>query len=191
MSENVAPLQQKKKKKEAEKDRIRSHGAQEEELCQTALNNFNGDVESLQKLTAQIDTYVNSDKNKDLQQISSKVAAILETIEMKRMELGNLEPKLQALQRAVDDQERHKKLLRQNVEIIEATSRMEVLERDIHQLEEKRIKISGSSTVRQDYRNARRDKELLVQEKSKLEGSLGTHMDQYYALKVRRLAPFC
>ena len=184
MSDQVAPLQQKKKKKESEKDRVRNLGTQEEEGLQSMLSAFKSEVERLKQLTQQITSFTNSDKSKELEQISSKVASILDQTQEHRLELSKVEPRMHALQRAVDDQERHKKLLGQNIDILESTERMEMLETEIRELTSQLDKIDGSTEVSNEYKNAKNEKELMQQKKSNYEGRHSSHMDQYYALKV-------
>lgn len=182
-------MQQKKKKKESEKERVRNLGAQEEEGHQSTLGAFKSEVESLQQLTQHIASFTNSDKLKELEQISSKVAYILEKAQEKKRDLSKLVPKMHALQRAVDDQERHKKMLSQNIDILESTERMIALEKEIYELTSQLDKIDGSTTVSNEYKNAKQEKELLQQKKSNYEGRHSSHMDQYYALKVRLCCP--
>jgi hypothetical protein len=184
LSDQVAPLQQKKKKKESEKDRVRNLGAQEEECLQTTSNAFKSEVDSLQQLTQQITSFTNSDKLKELDQISSDVSKIIDQAQERKNELSKIIPKMDALQRAVDDQERHKKMLSQNIDILESTERMETLETEIRELTSQLTKIDGSTTVSNEYKNAKNEKELLQQKKSNYEGRHSSHMDQYYALKV-------
>jgi uncharacterized coiled-coil DUF342 family protein len=141
-------------------------------------------MESLQQLTEQINMFANSDKIRELEQISSKVAKIIEQAQEKKNELSEVVPKMDALHRAVDDQERHKKMLSQNIDILESTERMETLETEIRELAAKLDKIDGCTTVSNEYKNAKNEKEMLQQKKSNYEGRHSSHMDQYYALKV-------
>jgi chromosome segregation ATPase len=164
---------------------VRSLGAQEEEVHQTTLNAFKSEVDNLQQLTQQITSFTSSDKIKELEQISSKVAKIIDQAQERKNELSNIVPKMEALQRAVDDQERHKKMLSQNIDILESTERMETLETEILELTSQLDKIDGSATVSNEYKNAKNEKELLQQKKSNYEGRHSSHMDQYYALKVK------
>ena len=98
------------------------------------MSAFKSEIESLQQLTQHIISFTNSDKLKELEQISSKVAAILEQAQEKKLGLSKLVPKMHALQKAIDDQERHKKMLSQNIDILESTDRMDALEKEIHEL---------------------------------------------------------
>jgi hypothetical protein len=185
LSDQIAPLQLKKKKKEGERDQTRSYAAQEEESLQTTLSVFKSDVESLQNLNSQIDAFLSSGKLQDLEQTSSKVVVILSQIEAKKNELQQIEPKVHSLARAVDDQERHKKLLMQNIDILEADERRKVLEKEIKELKAERDKIVGGSTASEEYITLKAEKEKLLQKKSNYEGRFSSHVEQIHAIKVR------
>jgi hypothetical protein len=91
---------------------------------------------------------------------------------------------LQSLTRAVDDQERHKKLLMQNIDILVSTERMKVLEKEIAELVENREKIEGSSTANDKFEALKAQQEKLLQKKSNYEGRFSSHVEQIHALKV-------
>jgi DNA repair exonuclease SbcCD ATPase subunit len=145
---------------------------------------FDSDVKGLHNLVNQIDAYLGSDKPQELVQISSKVAEILDRIEARKGELLQLEPTLETVKRAVDDQDRHKKLLKQNIDIIEAGERMNALEEEIEELEAKRTQIEGHSTVYKDYTTAKECKEELQQKKANYDGRFASHVEQIRSLKV-------
>jgi uncharacterized small protein (DUF1192 family) len=187
LSDQIAPLQLKKKKKESERDQTRSYAAQEEESLQTTLGVFKSEVESLQNLSLQIDAFLSSEKLQDLEQSSSKVGVILRSIEAKKSELLQIEPRVQSLSRAVDDQERHKKLLMMNIDILEADERRKVLEKEIRNLKAERDQIDGGSTAYSEFVALRGEKEKLLQKKSNYEGRFSSLVEQIHALKVRFL----
>ena len=153
------------------------------------MNVFKSDVERLQNICLQIDSFLKSGKLQDLDQTSSKVAAILRQIEDKKIELQRVEPKLQSVARAVDDQERHKKLLTQNIDILKAGERKKVLEKEISNYILDRNKIDGASTASVEYEKLRGEKEKLLQKKSNYEGRFSSHVEQIHALKVRSVIP--
>jgi hypothetical protein len=184
LAEQVVPIQTKKKKKELEKQRMRCLAIEEEQGYQSTLSMFDSDTKSLRTLTKQIDTYLESNKPQELEHISSKVAEIFGVIEARKGELVQLEPSLDALKRAVEDQERHKKLLKQNIDILEAGERMPILENEIESLFDKRAKIEGHSAVYNEYKTAKERKEELQQKKANYDGRFASHVEQIRALKV-------
>ena len=163
---------------------MRSLANEEEQGLQSKLSIFDSDVKSLQILAKHVDAYVESSKPQELEQISSKVASILNRIEARKGNLLQLEPSLEGVRRAVDDQERHKKLLKQNIDILEAGERMEVLKKEIDDFEDKRAAIEGHSTVYNEYTTAKQRKEELQQKKANYDGRFASHVEQIRALKV-------
>jgi DNA repair exonuclease SbcCD ATPase subunit len=149
------------------------------------LSVFKSDVESLQNLSLQIDSFLSSEKLLDLEQSSSKVSVILRMIDSKKNELQEIEPRLRSLARAVDDQERHKKLLMMNIDILEADERRKVLENEIRNLKAERDQIDGGSTAYDEFVALRGEKENLLQKKSNYEGRFSSYVEQIRALKVR------
>jgi predicted nucleic acid-binding Zn-ribbon protein len=172
------------RKKEYEKTRMRSLASEEGQGLQSTLSAFDSDVKSLQSLVKQIDAYLDSSKPQELEQISSKVAMIVDRMEARKGELLQLEPTLDAVKRSVDDQERHKKLLKQNIDILEAGERMKVLETEVEELEDKRAGIEGHSTVSKEYVAAKQLKEELLQKKANYDGRFASYVEQIRALKV-------
>lgn len=187
LAEKVAPLQQKKKKKESEKQRLRSLGNEEEQRLLKVISTFDSDVQGLRSLEKQIGAYSESSRPSELDQISSKVAKILARIESKKAEIQKLEPDLHSVKRAVDDQERHKKQLKQNIDILVAEQRMEVLQKEIEELEEQRKSIEGYETAEKEYNSAKDSKEELLQKKAMCDGRFSSHVEQIRAMK-RKLA---
>lgn len=170
---------------------MRSLANEEEHDLLSVLSVFDSDVKSLHNLAKQIDAYLNSDKPQELEQITSKVVKVLDRIEARKRELLQLEPSLEAVKRAVEDQERHKKLLKQNIDILEAGERMKVLEKEIEDLEDKRAEIEGYSTVYKEYTTAKQRKEELQQKKANYDGRFASLVEQIRALKVSFCACRC
>ena len=185
LSDQVAPLQAKKKKKETEKHKLRSHASEEDQSLQSTLSQFDSDVKGLQNLAGQINVFLNSDLPQEMEHISSKVAKILDRVSARKGDLLNLEPALEAVKRAVDDQERHKKSLKQNIDILEAGERIKILEQEITDLEDKRGQIQGHDTVYDEYEIAKKRREELQQKKANYDGRFASHVEQIRALKVR------
>lgn len=163
---------------------MRSQANEEEQGLQSTLSMFDSDSKSLQILAKQIDAYLDSSKSQELEQISSKVASILSRIDARKGDLLQLEPSLESLKRAVDDQERHKKLLKQNIDILEAGERMKVLVKEIEDLEANRSEIEGHSTVYKEYAGAKQRKEEHQQKKANYDGRFASLVEQIRALKV-------
>jgi chromosome segregation ATPase len=150
------------------------------------LNSFDGAVKNLRMLTKRLDEYLSSDKPNEMEQISSKVSKLLDRIEANKAKLLELEPTLESVKRAVDDQERHKKMLKQNIDVLEAEDRMKQKQKQIESLENELLRIEGHSTVGAEYQEAKNLKGELQRKKANYDGRFSSLVEQIRALKVRR-----
>lgn len=152
---------------------------------QTTLIAFDGALKNLHTLTQQIEVYLRSDKPQELARISTEVQNVLRSTEYSRTELRRLDPMLESAKRGIDDQERYKILLKQNMEVLEAEKRMKDTENEIADLESRRSDIEGHDSVCYDYQAAKESKEELQQRKANYDGRFSSHVEQIHALKVR------
>jgi chromosome segregation ATPase len=180
----VAPLQQKKRKKETEKQRLRSHAREEEQNLQKMLSSFESDVKSLRSLAGQIDAYLESNKPAEFAQLTAEIDKILSLIDGKKAQLAKLEPTLDSVKRAVEDQERYKKGLSQNIDILKANERMRSLEKQIDEVTSKLESIEGASTAASKYRQWKEKRDELLQKKATYDGRFSSHVEQIQALQV-------
>jgi hypothetical protein len=188
LSEQVAPIHAKIKKRESEKQRVRSLANEEEKELRATLNSFDGAVKNLRMLTKRLDDYLSSDKPIEMEQISAKVSKLLDRIEANKAKLLELEPTLESVKRAVDDQERHKKMLKQNIDVLEAEDRMKQKQKQIESLESELLGVEGHSTVGAEYQEAKNLKGELQRKKANYDGRFSSLVEQIRALKVRRCA---
>lgn len=188
LADQIAPIQTKRRKKESEKQRSRSLATDEEQKLLSTISNFDGDVQILRDIVKQINHYTDSTKAQELDGISSKIAKIDERIQAKKGELLELEPTLESVKRAVDDQERRKKQLQQNIEILEARERMVAAEKEVEQLENKRDAIKGFDTASQKLAAASKRKDKLVEQRARADGIWKANVEQIRALQVRQIA---
>jgi len=172
------------KKKEHEKEKGYNFAKEEEREKSSELNSFKNDVRALRELEKRIEEYEMSSKPQEHEKIVSKVAAIVSDVEAKKNELEALVPKLNDIKRAVDDQDRYKKNLSANIQILEAEENVKVLEKELAEHEEKRDAIEGSATADEEFNNLKSKLEGLQQDLARLGGVRSSHIDQIRALKV-------
>jgi len=109
-------------------------------------------------------------------------------IESKKKQLKELQPKLHAVRRAVEDQDRYKTNLGANIDILEAQENVKVLEKEIAELEQKRDSVEGADTADDEYRAAKAKIESLKEKKARCDGLFSSHVEQIRALTV---SSFC
>jgi hypothetical protein len=184
LSEQIIPLQQKKKKKEAERQRNRSHMQAEYKSLESALNLFVAEVERLKSIDKSINFFEQSSSRDEAAGLASRMEEIRTKMATAKEDLSLLQPDLIEIRKAVDDRERHRKQLQQNIDIFVAQERIESLEVEVERLEKERDSIEGAETASEDYSKLGTKKSDLLQKKARSDGMFSSHMEQIRALKV-------
>jgi DNA repair protein RAD50 len=180
----LGPLKTKIRTKELDKQRLRSVGNEEERILQTQVSQFDNDVKYLRDLVQQIDAYLESSKSDELQQLSATITKLLDRIENRKQRVAELQPELESARNAVLDQERHKKNLKQNIEILESKIRMNELEKEISRLQQERNNIEGHETAYANYSAVKSSKEKMQEDKARLDGRFSEIAESIRSLKV-------
>jgi DNA repair protein RAD50 len=148
------------------------------------LNSFVSDVSNLKELSKQVDEYMASDTEKDLSQISSKRDTIVEKMKAKEAEIRKMQPDVDRLNKAVADQENHKKNLAENIDLIHSGQRIDELEKEIAALDEEAGKVEGSDACNEDWDRVAERKQVLLSAQARLEGRRGEIVESVRSLKV-------
>jgi DNA repair protein RAD50 len=184
LKDQTTPLAQKKKKKEADKLRLRAVANEEEQSLRATIDQFSLDVKYLRDLTRQIDDYSRSNKADELDQVASQASKVLERIEQQKKALSSLQPEVDSVRAAVNDQERHKKQLKENVELLHAEQRTNELQEEIDDLETKLKNVDGQETCYAKHTEAKARKEQQLASKARTEGRWSEIVEQIRSLKV-------
>ena len=191
LQDQIGPLKSKIRAKEAEKQRLRTQGNEEERNLQTLASQFDNDIKRLDYLVRQIDAFLESSKSDELEELSSTIAKTVSRIEERKQRMLEVKPELDAARAAVLDQERHKNQLRQNIDILEAKMRLSKLENEINRLELKRDSIDGHETAHDDYVTLKSSKDKLNEDKARLDGRFSEIAESIRSLKVSAKTRFC
>jgi DNA repair protein RAD50 len=184
LKDQIAPLRQKIRSKDADKQRLRAIASDEEQGLRETIQQFSADMKDLQGLTKQIDEYSGSNKPQELDQVASKASKILERIEQKKKTVSSLQPEVDRVRSAVNDQERHKNQLEKNVEILQAEERISVLREEIDDLETKLKNVDGQDTCYGRQTEAKERQAQLLSSKARTEGRWSEIVEQIRSLKV-------
>jgi small-conductance mechanosensitive channel len=184
LSEQIIPLQQRKKKRETDRQRNRSHMQIEGKALESALNLFDAELERLKHIDASINLYEQSDGPTESARLKSRMDAIRVNMETAKEDIGKLQPDLVEKRKAVDDRERHKKQLQQNIDILTARERIKSLSAELDELAKERDSIEGSETAEQDLVELGNKKSELLRKKAHSDGMFSSHMEHIIALKV-------
>ena len=185
MQEQVSPLQRKILSKKADLDRTRKHGEDEAEKLAKDSSSFSSDVNELRKLNSQIEEFEESSAPDEQARIETKMGAVQEKMSQKNREIDELLPRLEETKNAVQDQERYKNQLTQNIEIVKGKKRIKVLNRDIAQLQDNIGQIEGYDTAHEKWDRAKAQRDELMESKFRSEGRFSEIVEQIRATKVR------
>ena len=96
---------------------------------------------------------------------------------------------VELLLKAVDDQERHKKNLKENIELIHSSQRIEELKKEVDILEKRVSSVEGHDTVYDDIDGLRARKESILKCTARLEGRRGEILESIRSIKVSLTGP--
>jgi DNA repair protein RAD50 len=170
LQDQLAPLTRRIDAKTREKDRTRSLKDSEVSSRQNALLEFQGDARELHRLTKAVDEFSGSTKPQESERIADQMSMVLAQIKKKGEEVEALGPELESARTAVQDQERHKKMLRENIDVMESEVAINEYAAREQQLQAKLASVEGGETASDELQSATKAKEKRVAEKNRLEG---------------------
>jgi len=185
LTDQITPSKQKLKQKETEKNRYRKVAKDEENRRASLLNNFNNDAEKVNVVSTEIDQWMSSNNPRRLEKLDSEVETIAEEITEFDTELNSKEPEKEMLKSRVADKEAAKRDVEGNIAVLEMTDRVELLEDEIHILEEKKGKLGGDD-ARAKFNEAQRRINSYENERNRRTGSKDALMVQQREL-LRKL----
>lgn len=164
--------------------RMRALNTEEEERLSTTLNSFIAAIKELREVAGQIDEYLASGADDELANFDQKTADFRQKAAEKQAKIDEMQPELDDLVKAVDDQERHKKNLKENIELIASKQRIGELEKEIAELEKQASTVEGQDTVTEDIQALRARKESFLKSTARLEGRRGEILETIRGIKV-------
>ncbi len=163
---------------------MRALNNEEDDRISSTMNSFIGAVKELRSIDSTIERYQSSTTEDELLNVDRKSAEFVKKAEEKKEQLNAIVPELDRLVKAVEDQERCKKNLKENIEIIIAKDVIEKLVEDISRLEGKLANMDGHETVYDDIAGLRSRRELIIMTTATLEGRRGEILESVRSIKV-------
>lgn len=187
--EQVVPLTKKISSKKQEQDRIRANDTEREEKLSKELRGFEDESNELRTLLKDIELYEVSKSEEERYRVESQISELLTRVSQNQEMIEALAPQLEESKNAVSDQERHKKQIQQNIEIVEATGRIDCLEKELEKLRKKRQQIKGSETAYVMYEASAKKREEQQEAKLRAEGRFSELVEQMRSLKRKLKSP--
>ena len=184
LHEQLAPIQIQIRTKKTEKQRLRTLGQEEEDQANANCISFASDVSKLKDISEKVDEYIESNRQSELDELTKDALTVQEKVKKKQAEIDTMKPELDNLSKAVDDQERHKKNLEENINIIQARRKMDLIENDIKRLNESKAGIEGQDTCDEDLERVLQSREENLSKKARLEGRRSEIVEAIRGIKV-------
>lgn len=156
--------------KTREKERLRTTRETAVSERQTVLLDFQSEVKDLRRLTSIIEQFLASGKLQHLEDHSEKVTALLGKIEAKQKEKDDLAPRLAEAAASVENQERYKKLLSDNINFIKEEEKIKDMNEKLEGLEEEYNAIEGTDNLNERLEEANKSQQNFFSKKARIEG---------------------
>lgn len=148
------------------------------------LHSFSNDLRDLKSVSREIEAFEVSSSSEELASLESRRQKLIDSRSRKSSEYNELKPKLDTLKKTLDDQERHQRMLDDNISILRSMDRVKELSSEIEELLSQRDEV-GSRDHLEQYNSFVDKRELLKQEKARTDGKFSSHVEQIRAIKVR------
>jgi len=166
---------------------LQQQGDEELEKCRGALVTLQSDVKELNAKTDEINRYELSSSNDEMDRVQQGVDRVKKSIKGKKDECVGMQPELDAAKRTVSDQERHRKQIKDNMDIVQGTIRIKELESEIDDLQEQLDAIAESDVAMDKYEEIKKVAESQQESKHRTEGRFSEVVEQIRSLKVSRV----
>ena len=124
-----------------------NHSNDEELKLNEAINTFVTDVKHLRDLSDRIEAFTDRDDGESLDRISADVEKVVTKIMAKKKELSALMPDVEKARKAVSDQERHRKLLGDNCDLINSENQIEEVKEKLSKHQEDKDNVEGADIL--------------------------------------------
>uniref|UniRef100_A0A7S4K6V4 Rad50/SbcC-type AAA domain-containing protein n=1 Tax=Odontella aurita TaxID=265563 RepID=A0A7S4K6V4_9STRA len=189
LAEQIVPIKQKIRAKESDRQRMRSSAKSEEDRLNESLNRFKADVHKLDDLSDKIDRYIESNKHRQFEEVTRELSEAADRQDEREKELEAMKPELAGLNKKVNDQERHKKTIQGNIELLGLMKGIETKRKELDMLEEEIDAVQGSDTTARDYEAAGLRIQKHENAKAQCEGRRAGKKDQIRSLKRKLQTP--
>lgn len=185
LSNELAPLEQKEKSRGQELERLMKMNHEESQRQSDTLNNFRDVSRDLKKLMDAIETYEASATEDSLTNHENRSQALKGQVESKTEAIAAIQPALQEVQKAIEDQDAHKKNLEENLSILNARHKIAKLKKDIAHVKAKINSVAGHETAVDDLDSLNNRKTKIGKAIARIEGRRGELVEGMRSVKVQ------
>ena len=177
------------KERESEKQRLRQEGSSEETKLHRVVQEFESNLQVLGNLTVDIDKYMESDKPTEHLRIQSTLDSYADEVRHLKEELAVTQTKVDAMRDMFNNQERQKRQLEYNVQIIEEKNALADLNAQMVAKKKKMKAIEYYDTARDELARVRDHRAKLLETKNLSQGRYSEIRDRIRSLTTRLNQP--
>ena len=141
-------------------------------------------VERFRNLNSEIDKFLASNKIEELKRLQSEEGSIIEQEEEQEKLIKEMEPGLKAIESKLNNQERHKRTIQSNIDILQAMDRLKDLDDKLVLMDDEIKSVKGISEAKRAFQAASENIKKYEAEKNRREGSKDAIRSQQRELKV-------
>jgi len=149
------------------------------------LDLFLSSAKELREIGKKIADYEASCNENDLASFAQKSAGLSKQANDTKDQIETILPKYETVRKALENQERYRKNLRDNIDVISLNQQIEETRKGNVALEEMVAQVDGHETVDDDMENLRSRRESILKMVSRLEGRRGEILESIRSVKVR------
>jgi len=139
--------------KESDRDRMRDANAQEDTMLSSQLKDFERDTDKLKDVNDKIDLYVRSNKEHEVEEVDQKLLRNAEDVRGGEEKLNEMKPELENLKKQVEDGERQKKTIQDNIQLFKLEKTLNSCQEEINKLQEE-LDAMGGDDARETHQVA-------------------------------------
>ena len=148
MEKRNAPIRKSLLQKESDRNRMRDTNSHEANALQEEMKHFDKDYEKLREINDKVDLFIKSRKLEEMQEVARKLSHNSECIRNEEGRLTSMKPEIERLKKEVEDSDRQKGIINQNLDLLKHRRKVEKLEEEIKQLEREHKAMGGNEATR-------------------------------------------
>jgi len=150
LESEMAPVRTQLMQKQSDRDRLRDNNAREDGTLSSKVQDFKRGIDKLREVNDKVDEYVRSDKESQIREVERKLDENKQNIRAGEADLDKMKPQLETLKKQVEDGERQKKIIIDNLELFKLQKKLTQLKEEIESAQNE-VNGMGGDGAREKY----------------------------------------
>ncbi len=184
LDKKLAPLRKAVLQKESDRTRMRDSNSHEANALADEMKYFDKDYERLREINDRVDSYEKGRKPEEMQEVERKLSHNSDSIRSEEERLVAMKPEIAHLKKQVEDSDRQKGILNQNLELLKHRKKISNLEEEMSKMT-KELETMGGKDARRRLVAAQNAIAELNEQIAVLRGKRDEKSSQRRALKKK------